>query len=352
MVSPDGARFESHGDTLFAHPPWQVERRNPETGRVESGGSGVAYASFAVPLPSDGQIRFVCQVAMDQGAVGPDRTDGVTFGVTVRAKGQALKCDLHNATDERRPLELGLTRLAGQTVDVELTVHPGPNRSPSFDWARWFRPRVERSVRKEGLLAVRGAEPWELALGRDGQLSIETNGGEQQMVAPVPGTVLLLRERPAAVELPVDLAARQLRVGFLAETGSAIEPAPFAGMGPGRAAVGGVERDGLGAHPPDHGRTIALLPMSLPSQPAVFRSWVGIRDGSQSTGVLFIVEVNGHEVARRRMLPGNWESLEVDLSRWAAEPVVLSLVTDSAGPFNFDWAHWGQPRIEGINDEG
>jgi len=341
LVAPDGARFESQGETLFAHPPWKA-----------SGGSGVAYASFTTRLPSDGQLRFTAQVAMDKGALGPDKTDGVTFGVTARAKGRELKRDLHNATDERRTLELDLTPLAGETVEVELTVHPGPDRSPSFDWARWLRPRIERSVRGEDALAVGGPTPWELALGSAGQLPIETNGDSQQVLASLPGTVLFLRQRPAAIELPVDLTGKQAHVGFLGDAGLVIEPEPFVGVHPGRAAVGGVERDGLGAHPPNQGRTIAHLPMTLPRAPAVFRSWVGVRDGSESTGVLFLVEVNGQEVARRRVLPGKWESIEVDLSRWVGQPVVLALVTDSDGPFSFDWAHWGQPRIEARGAEG
>jgi hypothetical protein len=58
------------------------------------------------------------------------------------------------------------------------------------------------------------------------------------------------------------------------------------------------------------------------------------------------VELNGRQVARKRMLPGRWESLAVDLAPWAGKPVVLALVTDSAGAFNYDWAAWGEPRIE------
>ena len=46
------------------------------------------------------------------------------------------------------------------------------------------------------------------------------------------------------------------------------------------------------------------------------------------------------------MLPGHWEPLTADLSPWAAVPVVVSLVTDSVGPYNFDWAHWAEPTIE------
>ena len=147
-------------------------------------------------------------------------------------------------------------------------------------------------------------------------------------------------------DLPVDLAGQPRLVGFVADTGVAIPSPPIAGVRPGPAAVGGVERNGLHCHPPDHGRTITHLPMTTPAEPGVMRAWVGIRDGSQSTGVVFIVEVNGREIARQRMKPGKWELLEADLSEWAGMPVVLSLVTDSDGPFNFDWAHWAEPRIE------
>ena len=283
---------------------------------------------------------------MDQGAVGPDKTDGVTFGVSVRCDDRQLERKLHHATDERRPIELELTPLAGKRVAVELSVHPGPARSPSFDWARWFRPRIERAIQTEGVVAVAGSGPWKLALCGREALAVESEGGQHRFTAPQPGTVLLLRDRPAAVELPVDLIEPTYCLGFLGNTGAEIEPSAFVGMTPGRAVVGGVERNGIHAHPPNQGRTIAQLPITLPTEPAVLRASVGIRDGSRSTGVLFVVEVNGLEVARRRAVPGEREPLEADLSPWAGKPVVLSLVTDSAGPYNFDWAHWADPRIE------
>ncbi|NCQ32559.1 MAG: hypothetical protein GW802_34995, partial [Armatimonadetes bacterium] len=46
-------------------------------------------------------------------------------------------------------------------------------------------------------------------------------------------------------------------------------------------------------------------------------------------------------------LPGEWSELAVDLSPWAGKPVVLSLVTDSEGPYSFDWAIWGEVRVTG-----
>ncbi|MHC4399106.1 MAG: DUF6259 domain-containing protein, partial [Planctomycetota bacterium] len=62
LAAPDGARFESHGDALFAHPPWMAKRTNPKTGAEESGGSGVAYARFTVDLPSDGSLKLLADV--------------------------------------------------------------------------------------------------------------------------------------------------------------------------------------------------------------------------------------------------------------------------------------------------
>ena len=133
---------------------------------------------------------------------------------------------------------------------------------------------------------------------------------------------------------------------LLSDSGLVLSPEQFVGVSRQPSTVGGVAREGLFAHPPNHGRLVALFPMALPSAPARLRNWVGIRDGARSEGVDFIIELNGGEVARKKMLPGRWESLSVDLGPWAGKPIVLGLITDSDGPFNFDWAAWGEPRIE------
>ena len=46
------------------------------------------------------------------------------------------------------------------------------------------------------------------------------------------------------------------------------------------------------------------------------------------------------------MMPGEpWREINVDLAPWAGKPVVLALVTDSAGDFRGDWARWGEPMV-------
>ena len=129
--------------------------------------------------------------------------------------------------------------------------------------------------------------------------------------------------------------------------GEVLDDVPdYVKVGVGAAKCGGVERRGLSAHPPDGGITAIWLPMTLGPGPAWLRTWVGLRDGSTSAGVLFRGEVNGQEIVSRSMLPGSWERLEVDLARWRGQPVVRGLVTDADGSHSFDWAWWGEPRLE------
>jgi hypothetical protein len=72
-----------------------------------------------------------------------------------------------------------------------------------------------------------------------------------------------------------------------------------------------------------------------------------LRDGSKSEGCRFVVQVNGREVASRLLAPAaGWQEIVSDLSAWAGRAIVLSLVTDSEGSFSFDWAAWGEPRLE------
>lgn len=333
LDAADGAAFGAWGDTISAHPPWKVP------------GSGEAFARFSVALPSDGTLLFTSDVALAPGAVGPDKSDGVTFSVRATAGETTLGHQLHNATAEPRALALDLTALKGRTIDLELAVGPGDKHSPSFDWARWFRPRVEQCARGEGAIGVCGGKRWSLALGPGGPAPIRMDGNVQEVRVPLPGTVYFLDQPPAGVTLPLDLSRQPFRLLLVKDSGEAVASAQHAGVRRLASTVGGVTRDGLFAHPPDFGRAVALFPMTLPAAPARFEAWIGVRDGSTSDGVIFAVGVNGLPHASRKMKPGQWERLSVDLARWAGTSVVLALTTDSDGPFVCDWAAWGQPQV-------
>ncbi|NLS93848.1 MAG: hypothetical protein GXX96_16930 [Planctomycetaceae bacterium] len=343
----DGAAFQREADDrLFAHPPWKARQTNPSTGKPDSSGTGVAYVRYSLELPGDGRLRFLTDVAMRASSVGQPNSDGATFRVTVRANDVERSAEIHQAADTGVPLELDLTDLGGQRVELELSIHPGPKRSPSFDWALWIRPRVEMDRSVEDTLSVAGGAPWSSALDASGSRELAADGSAQSVRTSFPGTIILLRDAPKPVAFPCDLTAADRQVCFLDETGQQWSTPQVASVQVGESRVGGTSLRGLFAHPPDGGRTVVLLPMRLLADAAAFRTRVGLRDGSKSTGVRFILEVNGQTLADELVLPGAWHDLEVDLSAWQDRPIVLGLVTDSAGSFYFDWAHWGQPRLE------
>ena len=305
----------------------------------------MAYVRYRIQLPERGRLHFLSDVFIDRGAVGQPNSDGVTFACVARCDKKELQCEIHNANDEPETLELELTQFAGREVELELSAHPGLKLKPSFDWARWLHPRIERELRTRGTIAVAGGKPWRLAVGREGVLPVVDKGNTLQIETELPGSVFLLGGQPREVSLPVDLGDQEWRMILSLDGMHDATAPPFVNVHGASAAVGGVVRSGLSAHPPNQGKTIAHLPFELPAEPAILKTWIGIRDGSESTGVVFTIELNGRQIAQRRMLPGRWGQVEADLSSWKGQPIVLSLITDSDGPYSFDWAHWGEPRL-------
>jgi hypothetical protein len=347
LQAEDGSHFLADGTTMRAHPPWKAKRRNPATNAIEANGTGIAYARYGTKLPAKGKLRFISGVALDKGAVGQENADGVTFGVNVRAGDTEDKAEVHNATAEPRELTLDLAKFAGKDVELELTVDPGPERNPSYDWARWYWPRVEQDIATTGDLIVGGKQTWNLALSGTHVSTPRAEGGRYRLAADFPGGVILLSNaKPQPVQLPLDVASAALRVSFVSEEGQVLASPQYAGAVPvADQSVGGVSRNGLSAHPPDHGQTIASLLLDLPTQPAEFHSFIGLRDGSKSEGCVFLVEANGTQLVRERILPGEWHEVAADLALWAGKTVMLSLTTDSDGPHYYDWAVWGEPLL-------
>ncbi len=343
----DGSVFVAQGDAIFAHPPWRATRTNPDTGVLEANGTGIAFARWKVQLPPQGKIRFIADVAMDAGAIGEGKTDGALYGVTVQKGARRAHAEVLNATSERKPLELDLTPFAPGEITLELTVDPGPAKSATFDWARWYQPRVEKSLLLDGEMTVVGPpdKRWAMALSGTNAAAPPLVDGRWIVKAIFPGTTILLQKAPVEAQLPLDLAAATPLVAFVDYGGRALTSPQYAGVGAEEGTVGGVKRWGLATHPPNQGQTIAAYPMVLPAEAAEFHCFVGLQDGSKSKGVYFIVEANGTEVAREFVMPGPWKEFTADLSPWAGKSVILSLVTDSAGTFEFDWARWGEPVV-------
>jgi hypothetical protein len=141
----DGAEFFAADDVVFAHPPYRAARRDPATGKIRRDGTGRTFASIAVRVPeAAGRVLFRSTVAVDPGAVGPGKTDGVAFEVAAVAEGvPSVSASALNADGKPVALDLDLTAFRGKSIRLRMTVDPGPRRNPSYDWARWYSPRVE-----------------------------------------------------------------------------------------------------------------------------------------------------------------------------------------------------------------
>ena len=86
--------------------------------------------------------------------------------------------------------------------------------------------------------------------------------------------------------------------------------------------------------------------MQLPAGKPHLRFAVGIRDKALSGGCRFEVRANGQTIWQS-LVPGadGWHEADVDLTPYAGRPLILSLVVDPAGAYNYDWASWAEPRI-------
>jgi hypothetical protein len=255
--------------------------------------------------------------------------------------------ELNNATATPQALELDLAELAGREVTLKLTCDPGPQHSATFDWARWREPRLIFNRQMTGVARIVSPQPWKLALTSAGETTPRELAPHQYEISTTfPGAIYLLNLPLQPVALPGDLTTLNFVRSYLSPEGLSLNNPQYATASVADTTVGGVTKHGFFAHPPSQGQTRMDFPLRLPAEVRRFTCQVGLRDGSKSEGCLFIIEVTGQEVARKRMLPGKWEELTADLAPFAGRPVVLSVVTDAETTFSFDWAAWAEPRLE------
>ncbi len=333
------AHFVSGGTLFQVHPPWRGGAKGAE-------GVGASFAEFKLRVPNGPQPVFDSQVFVDQGAVG--KTDGVRFTVIARGVGGEKKATVTTDASQPKPLRLDLGGFAGKEITLILEVDAGEAHRADFDWGRWARPRVICAGSAAAEIGV--VSPWtpvEVASGA-GAGKLQPEPGKPQafrLTGVFPGSVFLLRQPPVPVTLPADLAATPFVFSAQTYGGSDATHAQYVSAAAGPASCGGQSKPALNMHPPDGGVSRADFPLRLPDQPAVLTGFTGIRDGSKSEGVRFIVEVNGQSLLDRHMLPSSWQPLNVDLADYAGKPVVLTLKVDSEGSFAYDWAAWGEPRL-------
>lgn len=332
-----GAVARSAGDGIFMHPPW----------RTQAGGK--VWLEYTLSLPTDRP----CEFRSELGFTSPDaatRSDGVTFTVTVFGQNSSVSVTRHVQGRTSEPIVLDLSALRGKRVRLRLEAHPGPNGSPEFDWGFWGRPRVVVQETQSAQVEVYSPQPFVHAY-------LNGTPASGQSVAPTryrfhlpsaPATLILLYADAAPISLPLDLTQMKFHTGLELD-GAMHEPVNYLRGVVGIGTSDGVSRRGFFAHPPPNGKTFITFLLTLPAQQAALRGFAGIRDGAEgkSNGVRFSVEVNGREVWSQTVQAGTgWQPFSVSLGEWAGQTVLLRLVTDALGDYGWDWAQWGEVRLE------
>ena len=328
-----GAQAAMEADGIFMHPPWRG-----------AGLPGATFVEYRLRLPDRPVIRFSAGVGLRPGSVG--KSDGVTFRVEASAGKQHLAAEKHHAAAEPAALTLDLSPLRGREIVLRLEANPGPKGNASFDQAWLQRPRIVAESSEPRAVIIYSPKQPRLAIGANGELPLTPTGSNRYSVSlPLPGSFYLLFAEPQAANLPLDLRAESHSAALAADDGTETTPHSYLRPVPADATVGGVKKPALQAHPPPNGCLVVDYLLRLPSTPARLEAFAGIRDGSKSRGVGFRVKANGRELWSADLLPGAWKPVAADLTSYAGKAVVLSLVTDALGDFNFDWAAWGEPRL-------
>ncbi|NOZ24461.1 MAG: hypothetical protein GXP25_25570 [Planctomycetes bacterium] len=325
---------------IFAHPPWKVKAKGPEPART--------FGRFTVDLPRDCRARLEFFIGLRLGV--NDRSDGVRFLVAV--DGETVFNEVW-AKSKWKPVSVSLDKWRGKKVSIAFITTPGPANNASFDWACWGEPRVVleapprriqvQVVTTKQTATVVGPDPelsCTLAAKRDGMCRYDVN-------MAMPGQAIFLWKKPKPAALPLDLAAEPFALSVVVQGAPAQLPIRHVGAGPGNGKSNGVEKSGINAHPPNNGWTSVDYLLRLPDKKPITLSFaVGLRDGSRSESVIFVVQANGKELYRRQVTaPDGWHPAEVDLSEYAGKAVLLSLIVDADGPYSYDWATWAEPTL-------
>lgn len=346
-----GGTFRPDGEGLFIHPPWKGLPRAVNPGAMPGTGSRpIVYGEFRLNLPDLPGLRFEAEAHLRRGAL---ESDGMTFRAAAwaaSAPGNPISAEAHADLEHRAGISMDLSALRGRRIVFRLEGDAGPKGDPTYDWGRLERPRLiaDPALQPpvEATLRIAGKPPVGRILTATGTAKVTSQPDRGTLVeVELPNVLTVPLSDPQAVQAPLDLTALPLLARSRSEDG--LEgPPPQYGPSVGPTTCSGVERKAISLHPPTRGAALLDYHLKLPDTPLALDTAIGIRDGSKSNGVGFRVEVNGKVLFSRDLKPGSgWLPAIVDLTAYAGKEIVLTLVTDALGDFNFDWSVWAEPRL-------
>jgi len=303
---------------IDAHPPWQ-------------GISGDTFGEWTLSLPDSPHIRLEFDIGL---AEGSENSDGVTFIVSVQGDEIFRQ---HYTEQKWEQIHLDLTTYRGADVKLRFSTNPGPKENTGWDWARWGEPKIT-SEPSDTLTEVGFYLPNEPI--KNFPDTVRSVGqGRYVLNTKLPAQVLFFFESDAEVVSPYNLRDTDFVTGLQFEgifrRGSVWNSGQRMEL-----TLDGVNKETIFAHPPHGGQTVLQFLLSLPKAPELMFSFsMGLQDGC-SDGVFFRVLVNGETQFEHFADTFRWKDINISLSRYAGEHVLLELVTDPGESNHCDWAHW------------
>lgn len=118
------------------------------------------------------------------------------------------------------------------------------------------------------------------------------------------------------------------------------------------ATCGGRTLAALWEHPPLAGAAKISYAVPIPSDLSKLklRFAIGIRDGAELPAdryVAFRVAVNDWKLWSAVKNSHRWDEYEVEMPELASDVARIVFITDGLGDHRWNWAVWGEPRLEG-----
>ena len=318
-------------EAIDAHPPWR------------EGINGNTFGEWTFTLPDSPSIRFAFDIGLLDGAI---LSDGVTFIVSV----QGDEVFREHYTEQRwRRVELDLTRYRGQWVTLRLTTTPGPNGHVGQDWAYWGEPKIvsEPVASQIGFFLPR--QPI-----KSFPDTVRHIGQEEYVLeTELPAQVLFLFESAQQVVPPHNLWETPFVTGLQFEGIFLLGRSAWGSGQRGRGTAGGVQKEIIGAHPPNDGQTVSQFLLSLPqAREITFSFSMALTSSGCSTGIKFQVRLNGQTRFEHATSLLGWTDAQLSLSEFAGETVLLNWLLTPMGHAGCDGSAWADLFITtGLNPD-
>ena len=334
--------FTSGGIALkgvWAHPPYRFPRL--EAGEHSPDFRPAAFGEYRLRLPDEDGLRFRAELGLrDLPTPETPTGDGVTFRVRVD---DVEVLERHWAERRWEPVEVDLSPWRGKYVRLALVTDVGPAGRADFDWALWGQPRVVPQP-LAGSATVELRQP-----NHEGVLVVADETGTRlldpaisRVDVALPAGFVYARS-VTEVTGPCELVALPYTTCLV--SGAVTTPGSLFGAGaPCHWSGGDPPVPGINGHTPSWGQTHLEWLLRLPEDPLKLAFGAAIQPGGER--MAFRVLLNGRG-AWDGGDPGTGKMAEgaIDLSPWAGQVALVSLVTDSLGSNNCDWAVWVAPRL-------